>query len=405
MPRYHVLHLLPDLNTGGGTHLLLRNASRLSRQHFRQFICHIRADAPMHQQFADARLKTFSLDVDRPMDLVGAAYRLKRFIDEERIDLIHTNNTRLDRRLGEWMGRLCSIPVINTLHAMPGSQPRPWLHQECRRLYNRFASRAIVHVVAVSDSTRLAWQDELDELGLQPDQISIIPPGVDMATFPQDGMMDRSSVSSSRAGSLPRDLPGLADAGPILVNVARLVRGKGHHDLLFMQREMLRRWPNAKLLLIGDGPLRRELAAKAADLGLQSHVIFAADRADVPSLLALADLFVFASCSEGFGMAVVEAMAAALPVVAYDLPALREFIENGRSGLLTPLGDTAALTQAAHQLLSDRSLAARMGRRGRAIVVERFDVQGVAQQWSELYLNVIERYSSFRAAMCPAAQS
>jgi glycosyltransferase involved in cell wall biosynthesis len=151
-----------------------------------------------------------------------------------------------------------------------------------------------------------------------------------------------------------------------IVVVANLRPEKGHDVLLDAAVEVLRRFPDAHVECVGGGPLLDALIARAEARGLLHAVTFLGQRDDVPARLADADLFVLPSRSEAFPNAVLEAMAAGLPIVASGVGGIRELIADDRSGLLVPAGDAAALADRLCRLMADPALAARLGGAARA---------------------------------------
>ena len=148
------------------------------------------------------------------------------------------------------------------------------------------------------------------------------------------------------------------DAAPRLVMVATLEPHKDHATLLRAVPEVLRAFPDMKLWLVGDGSLRSELEAMSRSLGIESCVAFLGTRRDVPALLGQSDGFVFSTTEqEGLGTVLVEAMAAGLSVVASDVPACREALDDGRWGRLVPPRNSDLLAQALISLLRDPSPA------------------------------------------------
>jgi glycosyltransferase involved in cell wall biosynthesis len=145
---------------------------------------------------------------------------------------------------------------------------------------------------------------------------------------------------------------GGADARPLVLTPARLDAQKGHPTLL----EAIAELPEALFLLAGDGPERGALEARAAELGVAERVRFLGRREDVPQLLAACDVFVLPSLYEGSSLAVLEAMAAGIPIVSSAIGGTEELIEDGRSGLLVPPGDAKALAAALRRLLEDPGL-------------------------------------------------
>src|SRR5262249_11167084 len=143
---------------------------------------------------------------------------------------------------------------------------------------------------------------------------------------------------------------------------------KGHRYLL----EAAALVPEARFVIVGDGELRGELERQAHELGIGARVLFTGARDDIPDLLASFDVFAFPSLYERLCLAVIEAQAARVPVVATPVGGIRETVVDGETGFLVPPRDPQALAQAIHRLLDDRELARLMALEARARARERF---------------------------------
>ncbi len=190
-----------------------------------------------------------------------------------------------------------------------------------------------------------------------------------------------------------REAHGVGPRSVVLVHVARLVPGKGVNFFLDALAECRAAGLDATGVIVGDGPDRALLESHAASLGVTDHTRFLGPRDDVPTILAACDLMVFPSLSEGFGLAPLEAMAAGLPVAAFALPSLTEFIEPGRSGELVARADGEALSMAVVSLVRDPGMRRSFGDTSRAIVRERFDQRIVSAWWVDLYTSLAGRAS------------
>jgi glycosyltransferase involved in cell wall biosynthesis len=223
----------------------------------------------------------------------------------------------------------------------------------------RQAYRCAHAVVANSSAARR----QLLEEGVPADRIHVIPNGV---------MVD---------GAAPAPRPVRT-----IVTVANLRREKAHEVLLQAAARLAPRHPELRFVIAGDGPRASELRAMSSDLGLGRRVEFLGHVENVPAVLARADAFVLPSLSEAFPNAAIEAMAAGLPVVASAVGGLLDLIDNGRTGLLTPPGDAAALANAVEQLVADPARAARLGTDARDEVVSRFSFTRMVRAFEDLYL-------------------
>jgi len=193
---------------------------------------------------------------------------------------------------------------------------------------------------------------------------------------------------------------GLPAGSEIIINVARLAPQKGHHLLIDAIPAVLRARPNARFLWVGEGPLREELAARLRDEGLESRVRLLGKRADVPDLLAAADLFVLPSQFEGLPLSALEAMAAGLPVVATRVSGTTEAVVDGVTGRMVEPENAPALAEAMLAVLSDRALAQRWGAAGRRRVAEKFGAARMAREVDKIYVNLL--HDAHRLGGAPA---
>ncbi len=177
------------------------------------------------------------------------------------------------------------------------------------------------------------------------------------------------------------------DAGaPVLLHVGRQDYQKGHLDLLDAFARVRATHPTAVLALAGRrGRASAAIDARLAGSDIEGAVRLLGQRDDVPELLAASDCFVFPSYFEGLGGSVIEAMALELPVVASDVPALRETVEHERTGLLVPPGDPVALAAAVTRVLDEPEAARIWGRNGRARFLERYTLERSGSRMVDLY--------------------
>jgi glycosyltransferase involved in cell wall biosynthesis len=184
---------------------------------------------------------------------------------------------------------------------------------------------------------------------------------------------------------------GISPTEPVVGIVGRLIDVKAHSYLIHAVRFLLNEIPSVHLVIIGDGKLRSYLESLTAQLGINEHVHFLGFRTDVSNLMGEFDILALPSLSEGFGLVLLEAMAAAKPIVATRVSAIPEIVVDGETGLLVPPRDPVALAQALRQLIMNPTLACDFGRCGRMRLEQRFTVQKMVEDTVRVYQSVLSR--------------
>jgi glycosyltransferase involved in cell wall biosynthesis len=184
---------------------------------------------------------------------------------------------------------------------------------------------------------------------------------------------------------------GVPPSAPIAVSIGRHVPEKGYRHLVDGAARLERTKPDVHWILVGDGELRGELEAQAQRLGLVSHVHFTGWRDDVAEMLALADVFVLPSESEGFGRVLVEAMAMGRPVVATNVGGIPDIVLDGETGLLVEPANAAALADAVRALVDEPARAARLGAAGRVRAESTFSLGAHVDAVERVYEEVLGR--------------
>ncbi|MEZ5286656.1 MAG: glycosyltransferase [Vicinamibacterales bacterium] len=228
----------------------------------------------------------------------------------------------------------------------------------------RYAYRT-AHMV-VANSTAAA--DQLAREGVAAGKVRLIRNGVDVEAFETAGHRARARIAM----------------------VANLRAEKGHDVLIDAAPQILGACPEATFVLAGSGPMAEALARRAADRGVRDRVEFVGHCDDVPALLSSCDLFVLPSRSEALPNAVIEAMAAGLPVAASDVGGIPELITHNETGVLVPPGDAAALARSVIDLLERPAFAGALGRAARARVARQFGFGRLVAEVESLYQTAIE---------------
>jgi glycosyltransferase involved in cell wall biosynthesis len=226
-----------------------------------------------------------------------------------------------------------------------------------------------------------AIETELIEAGYPPARVHLVPNGVPLP--PPVDAARKAEARATLASASP--LLQLAPASPLAVYTGRLDQAKGLDTLLAAWQRLVPHLPKARLWLAGEGPYHKTLEEQIEARGLRGRVVLAGVFDTVDELLAAADLFVLPSREEGMSLALLEALAAGVPVVASDIPGNRQLITHGQQGLLVPLDDVTALASRLLQVLKAPSQAAELAQAGRALVEQRFSLAAMADAHLALF--------------------
>lgn len=296
---------------------------------------------------------------------------ITRHLQQERVDILHAFDFYTDLYAVP-AARLAGVPVVI-------ASRRNLMHH--RGPLQRGALRVACWLAdAVVANSRVAARTVVGLSDAPSDKVTVVHNAIDPAGYSPDVAADEARARLN--------LP----AGALLVGVvAALRREKGHATFLRAAARVAAELPAARFVLIGDGPERARLEALAAELRIAERVVFAGDRSDVPQWLAALDISVLPSDFESLPNAVLEAMAAARPVVASQVGGVPELVEEGVTGYLVPVGDDAAMAARIVELGRDAELRARMGTAARARVEREFTPQRTVRKLEDLYLRLLRR--------------
>jgi glycosyltransferase involved in cell wall biosynthesis len=361
-----VLHLINSGEVGGGGTHLLHLIPGLAQRGFSSEVGVGRAG------FASDELRAAGTPVHvlGPMGIT-APLRIAALCRSVRPDLLHLHGSRAGF-LGTLAARAVGVrPVVYTAHAFAFkrhlSRPLRWLAARADGVTCASASRVIcltnadvcaaaAHAIAVTHAT-------------------VIANGIDLNRY--------------REGKNIRHALRFDPAAPVVGMVARLVPDKDPLTFVRAAAQVSAMIPGARFLLVGDGPLRKDIEDEARALGLTGRLTVTGFRHDVPDLLASMDVVVLTSRWEGMPVSVLEAMASGKPLVASALPGLDAVIEDGRTGFLVPQGAEVHFARKVIDLLRDSGRRAAMGARARRKAAEEFGVERMVSATADLYRSTL----------------
>ena len=366
-----VLQVLPALVSGGVERGTVEIAEALRRAGLRAVVAS--AGGPMVSQVEDvgARHVTLPLDRKSPVALVMNALALARLAGEEDARIIHARS-RFPAWSALWAARHAGASFVTTYHG--AYNERSWFKHE----YNSVMASG-ERVIAISDYVADLVRSRY---GTEAARLRVIPRGVNTTAF------DDAAISSDRVAVL-RETWRVPTDRPVVLLPARLTRWKGQGVLL---RALARLLPNPPFgLLLGEGTYRAELERDVAMLGLSDHVALPGLAEDMPAAMLLSDIVIHASTDpEAFGRTVIESQAMRRPVIASDLGAPRETVEEGVTGWRVPPGDpealAAAIVRALRSSAADRLL---MGARARQSVLARYTTAAMQSATLDVYRELL----------------
>lgn len=367
--KLRILHINSARSLGGGERHTADLANALSRRGHEVFVA-APALSPLVEELKRVPAENvFELPLRNALD-VQSAIELARRVREREIEIIHAHVAR-DYLLAALASRRSSAPLVLTRHL---ERPLKSLH--------RWTLSGVARVIAVSEAVERSL---LAQKIFPPEKIQRIPNGIDVERFER-----RARTFDTQRF---RRLSGIK--GSLVVGVAGELREhKGQDDFLRAAQQVSSAINDVEFVIAGEDQsprkeYRAQLERLVAELGLQARVHFTGWLEDVAAFLPALDIFVSSSRVEPFGLVMVEAMAAGLPVVATSTGGAREIVEDGVTGKLVPIGDWQALSRAVSVLLLDEEERRSMGERGRERARTRFSLERMVAETEALYGEVL----------------
>ena len=359
-----VLHIVEQLSGTGGTPRkllsLVRHSQGSAVRH--DFICFLPGDLDASVREGGAQVHVVhSVAAWR---IVSALLRLVLHGD---VDVLSTHFSRAFA-CGYLVSRLCRIPLIHNEHGPALAAPveriaRNPLAGWWKRRFMKNADAIVCNSTYTADTVR-------QQYALPPEKLRVIHNPVE-----------------SRAALQP-DAPARAE-NVVLGHVGGMIAVRDQATLLRALALLRAGGVDAELELVGDGPVRPSLEQLTAELGLQSHVFFRGYRTDLADFFARTGIYCNPAVAEGFGIAVVEAMLAGIPVVLADAGAHRELVDDGAAGLLHQPRDPADLCRMIGELVRSAELRQRMAHSGREFAQRAFAPQRYAAAYAQLVLQIV----------------
>jgi len=378
MRKINILYVVTQLELGGAQKQLLSLIRQIDRDRYNLFLFTAQDGLLMEEALSLSdltlhRSKYIKRSIDPLKDLL-ALIEIVRFIKKNKIDVVHTHSSKAGV-LGRWAGALARAKII--IHTVHGWSFNDFQNPFVRKLYQRLeriSAKFTDKIVVVSNHDR---QKGLDSRIGSDRQYFLLRYGIDRAQF------------GSKDSSIRKEL-GISEDALVVGTIACFKPQKALEDfvqLASLARQVL---PQARFLMVGDGVLRQKIERLIAEFNLGPQFILVGWRRDIPRILSAMDVFVLTSLWEGLPIAVLEAMASQVPVVATHTGGISEVIAEGKTGFLVPCHDMPSMLKKVRILLEDASLKSRIICDAKKCVDEKFDTKTLVRAYEDLYQKLTE---------------
>jgi len=378
MKKKKILQLIDGLNIGGAE-VLLVDLVRGSKEAGYDVSVGYSTYGPLEKNLVTLEISCTRLPRLGRVDPI-LLLRMCQLILREKPDIVHTHLFKSDLH-GRLAARLCGVPVvISTSH-----NNDVWARRFPLGIFYGFTAKLTDKVIAVSNEVR---EYQIQYTGISPHKIIVIDNGVNVQRF----------ANQEDAGLSLRHEFQISVGAPLIGIIGRLQPQKDHENFLKAAVQIRSKLPDARFLVVGDGPLREELLAQAQTLGLGSSVIFCGIRQDIPAVMAAIDLLVISSKWEGLPVTLLEGMAARRPIVSTAVGGVPNVVADGQAALLVPSEDSLALANACLKILQDPALAQSLAQAGYERVKNQFSLDAMIGKTLKLYEELLENYGAHKSS-------
>jgi len=366
-----ILHLISSSGLFGAERIALDLSKSLKKTYHCEPIIGVIRNVynPHEEMLEEARRNNISYAVFQcrsQLDL-KLAFLIKEFIKKNRIDIIHCHGYK-----SNFYGLLASkgqVPTVTTNHNWLTAHWKLKTYCFLDSLWIRFFDR----IVAVSNEVK----KDMLRYKIPENKIRVIDNGIALERF--EKVVETKNMKNQL---------GFEEKTRVIGTIGSLVLEKGHIYLLEAARQILDVVNDLKFLIIGDGPLRKQLEEKSEELGIKKHVVFMGQRKDIPELLMTMDIFVLPSIKEGLPVALLEAMAAKRPVIATRVGAIPKVIESKDIGILVEPKDIKGLRDAIVSLINDPARMNLLAGEGFGRVCMDFSSDEMCKHYLKLYKEI-----------------
>ncbi len=368
----NILYLTNHLNIGGITSYVFALAKGMKARGHNVYIAS--SGGELLNKFNEEGIIYVPLPIKTKSELspkiLISMYKLAQALKRYRIEIIHSNS-RTTQVLAEVLAKYKDFLHVATCHGF-------FKRRITRRIFGTWGNK----VIAVSQPVK---EHLVRDFGVNDENVTLIYNGIDAARFKNQD----AGLKNQLKGNL-----GLNEAQVVGI-IGRLSDVKGHKFLIQAMDTVFKELPQARLVIIGEGKMKKRLVSLCSRLKIESKVLFIPSVKKTWDMLSIMDLFVMPSLKEGLGLALMEAMAAGLAVIGSDVGGIKELVKNGENGLLIKPADAVGLAKAISELLRDNERRISLGMQAQAFISENFSQEKMIVETEKVY---VQGLSAIRAS-------
>lgn len=371
--RIKIAYVINNLNIGGAEKLLLSTVLKINKDRFDVTVLSMLEGEDLLPDFNNAGIEVVAIGMNNKRDISGFV-KLYKFFKINHVNIVHTHLLEADI-FGRYAALLAGVPVIlSTEHSVEPWKIRPKnLKTHLRLLLDRWIIKHTTGIISISDKIKELL---IIYLKIEETKIFVIKNGIDLTKTYHTGKNTKSNW-------------------PLVVgSVGRLVEAKGYKYLLHAFKKINMLYPETKLMIAGDGPLKSDLTNLSASLNITQHVTFTGMLNNIPEFLEKIDIFVLSSIQEGLPIALLEAMAAHKAIIATNIGGIPEVIQHRKDGLLIEPANVIDLENAILKLITNDKKRDSFAHNAREKVVNNFNLNKTVNDLEALYINLTSRQNT-----------
>jgi glycosyltransferase involved in cell wall biosynthesis len=381
MKKHSLLFIIDGIEFGGGERTFLQLIENPPPHEYEIYV----ATTPGNIFFdllTKKNLKPFPLDLKRRvcLKIIG---QIISIIKEKKIDIIHSQGAKTD-----FYARLAcrklhhQIKIINTIAMPVEGYDVGFLKKTIYCFFDRFSEKYVDRFIVVSETLK---ETLVNNHGIPPEKVKRIYNGIELNKY-RDDSHDKTATRLRKEYHLDKEIP-------LVGAIGRIVWQKGFEYLVKAIPRVINTFPSARFVIVGDGPLKKDLELKSIELGVKDKIIFTGFRNDIKEILASMDMLIIPSLREGSPMITLEAMAMAKPIIASDIDGIKEQLEHRKNGLLIPPENPDALAESILFLLKNKETALTLGQAAKKRVEEEFTIERTVKETILLYKELLMSHS------------